>query len=227
VDRRRGEGYGPAMLASVRKTRRLSLQLFAAALAAMAVVTVAEVPMALALDWWVVEDWITFGNLAVGALSIVAVVLLTRFDPSHVEQGRIRMAAVFAFLATGAFAMRFLSSIDVLWVGFSARRAMHIVGTIGFDIVIALVAVVLVALTPGHRGTHVHSLLRTGLGIVIAMAILAIIASVAGYYGALEANEVIGVMARLLLGFGLGATAAATLLAMRQVEDEQDVVDAF
>ena len=40
------------MLASVRKTRRLSLQLFAAALGAMGLVTVIEVPLALALDWY-------------------------------------------------------------------------------------------------------------------------------------------------------------------------------
>ncbi|TNF34043.1 MAG: hypothetical protein EP329_07670 [Deltaproteobacteria bacterium] len=215
------------MLASVRKTRRLSLQLFAAALAAMALVTVAEVPMAIALDWWVVDVWIALGNVAVGALAIVAVVLLTRFDPSHVEQGRIHMAAVFAVVATGAFAARFLSAVDVVFVGFSARRAMQLVGTISFDVVIALVAVVLVGLTPGHRGTHVHGLLRTGLGIVIAIAILVVIASLANQAGALEPNELVGIMSRLLLAFGLAATAAATLLAMRQVEDEQDVVDAF
>ncbi|PKN55278.1 MAG: hypothetical protein CVU56_22125 [Deltaproteobacteria bacterium HGW-Deltaproteobacteria-14] len=215
------------MLASVRKTRRLSLQLFAAALGAMAAVTVLEVPLALALEWWVVEDWITFGNLAVGVLAIVAALLLTRFDPGHAQQERIRMAAVFAVLATGAFALRFMSALDVIWVGFPARRAMHIVGTIGFDIVIALVAVVLVALTPGHSGTRVHALLRTGLGIVIAIAGLAVIASVAGFYAALAPDHVLGIMTRGLLGFGLAATALATLLAMRQVEDEQDVVDAF
>ena len=87
------------------------------------------------------------------------------------------MAAVFAVLATGAFALRFMSALDVIWVGFPARRAMHIVGTIGFDIVIALVAVVLVALTPGHSGTRVHALLRTGLGIVIAILMMKLVLS--------------------------------------------------
>jgi len=215
------------MLASVRQTRRLSLQLFAAAFGAMAAVTLAEVPLSLALEWWVVEDWISLGNLGVAVLAIVATVLLGRFDPTHLEQARIRLAMVFAVVSSAAFAARLLAAMDLLWVGFPARRGMLIVGTVGFDIVIALVAVVLVALTPGHRGTRVHGLLRVGIGIVIAMAVLTIIASVGGLSGALEPRGPLGMLTRALLASGLGATAVATVLAMRQVENVEDVVDAF
>ena len=215
------------MLTTVRQTRRLSLQLFAGALGAMAALTLAEVPLALALDWWVVEDWVAAGNLGVAVLAVATTALLLRFDPTHAQRTRIHAALLFALLAAAAFVFRLLAATDLLWVSFVARRTMQIAGVLSFDAVLALVALILVGLTPGHRGTQVHAMLRTGLGIVIAMAALTIIASVGGFHGVLEASNPLGVMTRILLGLGLGAMASATILAIRHVEDVEDVVDAF
>lgn len=215
------------MPTSDRSTRRLSLQLFAGALGLMALVSIAEIPLAQALSWWDLDTWLAVGNAVVAVAAVVAVSLLIRVDRHARERPRLMLALFAALVAANAFAARLLAAADLLWVSFSARHTMEIVGLLAFDLAIFLITAVLIALTPGHRGTRVHELFRVGLSIVLGVAVVTVIALFGDFYGALEPGRFLGIATRAVMGVGLVFTAAATLLAMQQLETQQDVVDAF
>lgn len=215
------------MASTDRSTRRLSLQLFAGALGLMALVTVGEIPLGQLLAWWELDTWLAVGNAVVAAAAVVAVALLLRIDRHARERPRLLFALFAAVVAVTAFAARLLAAVDLLWVGFPARRAMEVVGLLSFDLAIFLITASLIALTPGHRGTRVHELFRTGLAVVVGVASVTVIALFGDFHGALEPGRFLGVATRAVMGVGLVLIAVATLLAMQQLENQQDVVDAF
>ncbi len=203
------------------------VQVFAGALGAKGLLMAAEVPLSFALDWWDYAGWMSIANVVIAVLAIVGLVGLARISRDDTVRVLVHSAILATVVALGAWVAWLLVAHDVLFVGFSTRRIMHGVGTVGFVVMLVCAANAIARMTPGLQETRVHQLLRWGMSLVVVGGALALLVSLLISGRTAGPTVFLEVVGHVLFAIGLLCMALAALHASKDATLRREVVDAF
>lgn len=212
-----------------RHARRRAAEAWFVASVAGVVVTVAEVPLGLRLDWWDYEDVSGALNLALALLLLACAGRLPRLGRVAGEAAA-RPAGLAIFFALGAvlsWAGRLAIAFDLVFAGFSARTTLQVLGGLFVLGAFVMAALALVRALPPRPADPVAARGGWAIGLLLIGACFALILALAGGSLAGSFGGAPAAIAAAPIAAGLTSLAAACSAARRAIIDDVDVSEVF